>query len=146
MPEILGIPGDYRIGCILSVPVKTTIGTVAHKGILGDRLGDDELPTVIHNSHLLGHVVETTMTEYTSMAIGPLSSEGYPSLLAPADVLERARSQLGRPWRVLNNCEHLVTWCHGLPVHSPQLQTAVKRSGKGLGVVAGLVMLSRLAR
>lgn len=146
MPDILGIPGPYRVGCILSVPVKTSIGTVAHKGILGDKLGPDDLPTVVHNSHLQGKVIESTMSEYVSMAVGPLSCEGYPSAMKPHEVLERARSQLDKPWRVLSNCEHFVTWCHGMPVHSPQLRTATKRVGAATALVAGLFLGRSLLR
>jgi hypothetical protein len=143
MPDILGIPGDYRVGCILSVPVKTRVGTVHHKGLFADRLGPDDLPTVLHNSHLVGKVIESTMSDYVALAVGPLSSDGFPSQLAPHAVLERARSQLDQPWRLLNNCEHFVMWCHDMPVCSPQLRTATRRVGTA-AAVAGAFVLRRL--
>lgn len=141
--DVLGYPGDYRIGCILAVPVQTNVGVVSHKGLMGDHLGDDELPTVVHNAKLFGQIVETSMSDYLLMAVGPISSEGYPGLLPSAEVLTRARSQIEKPWRLWHNCEHFVAWSHGLPVRSPQLRSAAKSAAKATGVIAGLVLVGR---
>lgn len=142
----MGLPGDYRVACVLSVPVQTEVGVINHKGLLGDRLGPDDLPTVIHAAKLFEQIIESTMSEYLLMAVGPLSSEGYPGLLPPHEVLARARSQITKPWRLWHNCEHFVAWAHAVPVRSPQLRTAVKKVGMTAGLVAALVGVARFAR
>lgn len=139
----MGYPGDYRVGCILSVPVKTNVGVVHHKGIMGDRADEHGLPSVLHNAKLFGYIVETTMSDYLLMAVGPISSEGYPSSLSPAEVLARARSQIHQPWRLWHNCEHFVSWAHGLPPKSPQLRSAAKKATVTGGAIVGLFALSR---
>jgi len=144
--DVLGYPGDYRIGCILAVPVQTNVGVVSHKGILGDQLGPDDLPTVIHNVKLFGQIIETSMSDYLLMAVGPISSEGYPGMLPPEKVLERARSQIEKPWRPWSNCEHFVSWSHDIPVSSPQLRSAAKSAAKATGIIAGIVAVGRFLR
>jgi hypothetical protein len=123
------VPGDYRPGCVISVPVVTEVGEISHKGILSDKRGVDGLPMVIHNAKLAGHVVEDTMTFFYTKAIGPIRSEGYPSALMPHVVLARARTQIGKPWRVWDNCEHFAGWAHDLPKKSPELRRKAKQGG-----------------
>jgi hypothetical protein len=137
------IPGEYVVGCILSVPVMTEVGEISHKGILSDRTGPDGLPMVIHNAKLAGNVVEDTMTFFYTKAIGPVRSEGYPSKLAPHVVLARARTQIGKPWRVLDNCEHFAHYAHNLPQKSPELRRKAKQGGVALtGFLAGCFFLA----
>jgi len=132
------IPGGYRVGCVLSVPVTTEIGIISHKGIMTEKLGDDGLPMVLHNAKLFDQIIESSMTVFVLKARGLVRSEGYPGLFAPGIVLERARSQLGKPWRPWDNCEHFVAWAHGLERVSPELRRKVKKAGVVTGVaVAG---------
>lgn len=136
MAEIQSIPGGYCAGCIVSVPVETNVGTVNHKGILSDCLGPDEYPMVIHNAKIYGEIVESSMSVYVSKAVGPVASEGYPGQLTQAVVIARARSHIGQQWRPLSNCEHFVSWAHGLEVTSPQLRRAGKKAGLVTGALA----------
>lgn len=140
---VIGRPGDYRVGCILSVPVTTEVGIIDHKGIMCDQLGPDGLPTVLHNAKLFDQIIETTMTDYNLMSVGAISSEGYPGILPPAEVLKRGRSQIGLPWKPWYNCEHYVHWAHGLEVRSPQMRSGMKKAAVTGGVIAGLVVLAR---
>lgn len=140
------VPGEYVVGCVLSVPVATEVGEISHKGILSDRKGSDGLPMVIHNAKLAGHVVEDTMTFFYTKAIGPVSSEGYPSTLAPHVVLARARTRIGKPWRVLDNCEHFAAWAHDLPKKSPELRRKAKQGSVAItGFLAGCFFLASRA-
>jgi len=130
------IPGDYRPGCIVNVPVKTSVGVVGHKGVLSDRVGPDGLPMVIHAAKLFDAIVESTMQDFMLMAKGPLTSEGFPSTLPPVLVVARARALIGKPWKWMpwDNCEHFVHEAHGLPPKSPQ----VRRAGKSALGAAGV--------
>jgi hypothetical protein len=138
------VPGYFIAGCVLSVPVRTKVGIIDHKGLLGDRRGPDGLPTVIHSAKFFDErVVETSMNDYALMSVGPISSEGFPGGLAPGEVLSRARSQIEKPWRLWDNCEHFIAWAHGVPEKSPQLRAAVKKTAKTTGLVVGALVLSR---
>jgi len=138
------VPGDYRVACVVSVPVITEIGIIDHKGILSNVSGDDGLPMVIHNAKLFGKVIEASMTTFRLKARGPVSSDGYPGELAPLEVLRRARSELETPWLVWRNCEHFVHWAHGLEMRSPQLRqragkVAIRTAGLGAACLARLL-------
>lgn len=136
-------PGHYAPGCIVSLPVATEVGIVKHKGILSDRKGPDGYPMVIHAAKLRSQgVIEAPMTSFFEMARGPLSSEGYPSLLSPKLVLERARSRIGVPWKLLDNCEHFAAWCHGMPKKSPELRRKAATFG-AVAVGGALFVLTR---
>ena len=138
--EIPYIPGGYCAGCVVSVPVQTNVGTVQHKGILSDCMGPDGYPMVIHNAKLYGEIVESTMTIYVMKALGPVVSEGFPGRLSQSEVVARARNHIGQPWRPFSNCEHFVSWAHGLEAKSPQL----RRAGKKAGVMTGLLAVGTL--
>jgi hypothetical protein len=113
-------PGPYAPGVILGVPVMTdSVGVVVHKGIQGDSTGWDGLPTVVHCSKLYRTALETTMTEFAFRATGPVRSEGHPGRLPAWRVLQNARSKVGVPWRLEQNCKHFTTWAHGLVPTSP---------------------------
>jgi hypothetical protein len=115
---------------------------VKHKGILSDQKGADGFPLVIHNGKIYGGIVEHSMTDFFRNAEGPMHSEGYPSKYAPGIVLERARSKIGQPWRPWDNCEHFVTWAHGVPQKSPELRRKAAQVGAVL-VGAGLFVVTR---
>jgi hypothetical protein len=135
-------PGDYRRGCVVAIPVKTRAGIVSHKGILGDVRGADGFPTVIHNAKAFGSkVVETTMTDFASHGLGPITCEGFPGegKLSPDEVLARARAMIGAPWRFRHNCEHFVGAVHGdEDPASPQFQAKMKNAA-GTVVLGGAV-------
>lgn len=131
------VPGHYAPGCVIAVPVTTSVGIVSHKGILSDRVGGEHgLPMVIHNTKLLGTVVESTMEDYVLTGVGPVISEGYPGKLPPALVIARARALIGHPWRPWDNCEHFAHYAHGLPKKSPQMRAAAKKTVGAAGVAA----------
>jgi hypothetical protein len=134
-------PGHYAPGAILAVPEMTdSIGVVVHKGIQSDRAGWDGFPTVLHSSKLYRRALETTMTEFASRATGPVRSEGYPGRLPAWRVLQNARSKVGVPWRLEQNCEHFATWAHGLVPNSPQLQAGVGKVAVG-ALLAAILFL-----
>jgi len=137
-------PGEYRQGCILAVLVNTPAGIVSHKGIMGDRLGPDGFPTVIHSSKQFKRVVEEAMIDFARKGLSLVCSDGFPGRLPPELVLERARSQIGVPWRVKYNCEHFSRWAHGLPVQSPQLQSRVTKATVGAGLVAAAFAVGKI--
>ncbi|HXX66054.1 MAG TPA: hypothetical protein VEK07_02675 [Polyangiaceae bacterium] len=122
------LPGNYGPGVVVAVPMMTQAGIVLHKGILADGTGWDGYPTVVHNSKLYGTALETTMTEYARGARGPVRSEGYPGRLPRWRVLQNARSMLGLPWRLEQNCEHFVSLAHGLVPNSPQLKAGAGKA------------------
>lgn len=106
-----------RPGSVVAVP----IGPFTHVGIVSDWMTPSG-PTIISSSHRRGFVTEEALADFASGR--RVISAGYPGDLPPATVIERARSKLGEPWNLLNaNCEHLVTWAHGLDRSSPQLRT-----------------------
>lgn len=141
MNNLVYIPGDYRPGSILAVDVKVDgFGVVTHVGIQGDGVGDDGLPTVIHASKLFGQIFETTMTNFASRAVGPIRCHGYPSNLAPPQILARARSRIGERWSLSQNCEHFTSSCHGFEPNSPQLQAGVVKTALAVGGVIGILL------
>lgn len=138
-PSPLFLPGDYRRGVVIAVPVRTSVGVVSHKGILADLLGDDHLPSVIHSAKAYGEqVIETSMTAYADGALGPITCEGYPGALPPELVLARARARIGQPWRLRENCEHFVGWAHDVEPASPQLRSGLLKAGVVGAASAGL--------
>lgn len=138
--SIVFLPGNYRRGCVIEIPVHTRAGTVSHKGILGDVRGPDGFPSVIHNAKVFGNqVVETSMTSFALHGLGPISCEGYPGKLSPDEVLARARTMIGAPWKFRHNCEHFVGAVHGEEPTSPQLQTKVKNAA-GAAVLGGSII------
>ena len=97
------------------------VGTIEHVGLLSDRVGADGLPAVVHSSKLQGVVGETSMSAFVERAQGPMRIVGYPGALPPAAVLARARARIGERWSPFSNCEHFVSYAHGLEPRSPQL-------------------------
>jgi cell wall-associated NlpC family hydrolase len=85
-----------------------------HKGILlpGGR--------VLHASKEKGRVVVDSLEDFSEGR--RVHVLGYPSRLAPDQVIARALELHGRPYRLFGgNCDHLVRHAHGLSKTSPQL-------------------------
>jgi len=98
------------------VAVSPLIAT--HFGIATDR------GTVIANSKRKHCVCEETVEEFSGG--WPIRVVGYLGNLGAAEVLNRARSLLGRPYDLLGfNCEHFVRQTHGLKPKSSQIRTAL---------------------
>lgn len=118
------VPGRYQLGCIVGFEMPFEgVGLITHVGILGDRIDTrDGLPSVIHSSKLYRCVLEMPLRGFVERAVTPARSLGYPGRLSEGEVLARARSRIGQEWSPFRNCEHFVTWCHGLEPSSPQLR------------------------
>jgi hypothetical protein len=117
-------------GSIVSVPVHTSVGIIEHKAIA---TGEG---TYIHCAKLFNSVIESPLEEYLLTAVDLPWVEGYPGTLPPDEVVSRARSRIGEPWTPISNCEHFVTWAHGVCVQSPQTADKARK-----GFVWGLVGL-----
>lgn len=103
-----------------------------HKGIVSDRLLGGK-PMVISNSARTGVVAEEPWDVFA--AGQQVLVNAYPGCLLSAEVVNRARSRLGTKYRLLDwNCEHLVSFAHGLPPKSPQVAIVVAAA-----LIAGLV-------
>ncbi|PHZ84307.1 lecithin retinol acyltransferase family protein [Paremcibacter congregatus] len=91
-----------------------------------------EFGTVVSSSQRTGIVKEESMEVFSSGY--EVISKGYPSNLTPNEVLIKARSVIGKEWKLItDNCQHFATWCHDNK-HSPQLQWII-----GAALVAGLL-------
>ncbi len=113
--------------------VAVSVGPVDHVGILTDRQIDG-LPTVISNSLRAAGVAEESLLTFGSGK--QVRVIGFPGNLSPREVLQRARSRIGKPWSLLKwNCEHFVHWAHGLKPTSPQLAVAVALALLGIAAV-----------
>ena|SRR6266849_490467 len=106
-------------------------GLVTHCGIYTER------NTVISSSPG-GGVVEQPLDEFSGGA--PVTPAGYPGTLHPLVVIDRARRQIGTPWRLNFNCEHFVNWAHGVEVQSPQLKAAVAFGLVAIVIVGALTL------
>jgi Lecithin retinol acyltransferase len=123
------IPASLRPGTVVTVLV---FPFFRHKGIVSDRLIGGK-PMVLSNSARTGGVAEEPWDVFA--AGQPVLVEGYPGGLPPALVLYRARSRVGTKYHLLNwNCEHLVSYSHGLASRSPQV-----------AIVAAAVLIAGLA-
>jgi Lecithin retinol acyltransferase len=123
-------------GAVVAVHPRKFLGLVRHPGIV---TGRDWLGRVcvISNSQRRGGVFEETLQEFAGGDAVVLL--GRPDVLAPQEVIGRARSRAGQPWNLFTwNCEHFVNWAHGLPVKSPQLL----QGGLAIATVLVLVGLS----
>lgn len=99
----------YSPGDIVSVRV----GTVRHEGIM------TEHGRVICNSRRYGGVTEKSIRDFA--AGRNLRNHGQLRPVDPAQVLARARSQIGRTYHpYTHNCEHFVRFCYGTSPYSPQ--------------------------
>lgn len=122
----------YRPGTVVAV----SVGTVDHVGILTDQIVGGA-PTVISNSMRAGGVAEDPL--HTFGGGREIRVLGHPGHLSQREVLRRARSQLGKRWRLFSwNCEHFVHWAHGLKPSSPQLTVGISLLAL-LGIAAALI-------
>ena len=128
-------PETARPGTIVAVRV----GQIWHEGIVSDRRDADGLPMVVNKSKRTRRVDEEPFRVFA-----PRGSRtrvvGYPSKLPAPTVLERARTRIGEPWSLRENCERFCRSCH----------SARGRSGRSptvelVGAVAG-VLISGLGR
>ena len=115
--------------------VRIHFGFYSHPGIVSDKK-HDAMPMVISNSQRKRGVYEETWEEFCNGR--PVDILDYPGSLAPAEVLQRARSKIGTRWNLLTwNCEHFIRFAHGLKPRSPQV-----RAYAGCAVaIAGLAVL-----
>ena len=98
--------------------VAVSVGPTTHMGIATER------GTFIANSKKWGCVREQGQEEFSGGQ--PVRSVGYWGKLTPADVLDRARSLVGKRYDVVDfNCEHFVRLVHGLPLASPQIRAVL---------------------
>lgn len=116
--------------------VAVAVGPIDHVGIVTDRIVNG-YQTVISASQKIGHVAEEVLPEFSNGQM--VRVLGYLGKLAPMVVLRRARSMLGKTWRLFSwNCEHFVRWAHGLRPTSPQLI-------KGAVILSALTIAAALA-
>lgn len=128
-------PAQLMTGTVVSVPF---LGVFRHKGIVSDRFCNGE-PMVISNSPTAGGVTEEPWEAFA--AGNQVTVEAYPSNLPPHIVIQRARARIGSRYQLFNwNCEHLVTYAHGLQPATPQV-TAVLI----LAILFGLIRTARRA-
>jgi len=107
---------------ILGSVVFVNVGPIKHRGVLSR--DPDGSPTVISNSRRAGGVAEESLDEFAGSR--PVHHEGFLGNLSPEAVISRARLCLGQRWNLWSwNCDHFVTWAHGLTPRSPQLRGAV---------------------
>ena len=93
-----------------------------HVGIVAD-VAVGGAPTVISASKQTGRVVEETWATFARG--GRVRRIGYPGTLPRHVVVAQARAQIGQPWTLSNNCEHVATRAHGVEARSGQLRAAV---------------------
>lgn len=105
-----------------------------HVGIVAD-VAVGGAPTVISASKQTGRVVEETWATFAGG--GSVRGVGYPGRLPRHVVVAQARAQIGQPWALLNNCEHVATRAHGVEPQSGQLRAAVA-AGIGVALAAWL--------
>jgi len=112
----------HNLEFIPGTPVAVYVCGIRHVGIASDGIIDGE-QGVLSSSRRRGQVTEESLSTFSQgRSIKPLDA---PADKTAAEVLWRARQQLGRPWHLWqSNCEHFVYSCYGLPPKSPQLQVA----------------------
>lgn len=103
-----------------------------HVGIVAD-VAVGGAQTVISASKQTGRVVEETWATFAGG--GAVRRVGYPGTLPRHVVVAQARAQIGQPWTLLNNCEHVATRAHGIAPRSGQLRAAVT-AGIGVALAA----------
>jgi lecithin:retinol acyltransferase len=125
-PRPIAGPIEIPPAFVVSVPAPIFI---RHFGIVSEIFHRDA-PNVISLPNAKGGVVEETWEEFAGG--NPVRIDGYLGDLEPQVVIDRARSCIGRvPWTFSFNCEHFVSWCHGLDPRSPQLENWVAVAGLG---------------
>ena len=103
-------------GMVVSVPIFLFY---RHKGIVSDRWHGGK-PMVISTSFRSGGVREEPWDVFAQGLV--VTVDGYLGDLPSWKVVRRARSLIGAKYDVLaRNCEHLVTYVHGLKPQSSQV-------------------------
>ena len=124
----LVIPASLRPGTVVTVWV---FPFFRHKGIVSDRFCGGK-PMVLSNSARTEGVAEESWDVFA--AGQQVLVEGYPGSLSPAAVVYRARALVGTKYHLLNwNCEHLVSYAHGMAPRSPQVAIVIAAA-----LIAGL--------
>jgi len=122
-------PSSLRPGTAVSVWV---FPFFRHKGIVSDRFFGDN-PMVLSNSARARGVAEEPWDVFASGQ--HVLVEGYPGSLAPSAVVHRARSLVGTKYDLFDwNCEHLISYAHGLVPKSPQVAIVIAAA-----LIVGLV-------
>lgn len=99
--------------------VAIDVGLIEHVGIVTNHIVAGQ-PTVISNSFKTGGVAEEPLQSFANGH--QVRVIGYLGKLSPSEVVQRARSQIGKAWDLFQwNCEHFVHWAHGLKPKSQQL-------------------------
>lgn len=120
----------FQPAMIVAVPI---VGPLRHVGIISEPFGAFG-PLVISSSRRRNCVAEEPLDAFANG--GRVIAVGYPGHLPPDVVVARARSKLGERWNLFNaNCEHFVSWAHGMKVESPSLKVAL--AGVALLVLGG---------
>ncbi len=115
--------------------VSVNVGPIKHFGIVSDKQWDG-MPYIISNSLRAGQVAEEPANIFAN-GNTIRKVDDYPGKMNPYEVIARARSQLGKTYKLISwNCEHFIRWVHGQKVESPQLQAAA--------IVGGLSLLALL--
>jgi hypothetical protein len=107
------------------------LGVIEHVGII---VHDYGLPTVIHSTPDRG-VIQESLTSFANGEPVDIVTSYY-SPLPKWQIVNRARSSIGKKWTLFDNCQHFVTETLGLNKESRQLQI-------GLGVLAILFLCTR---
>ena len=110
-----------------------------HVGIVSD-VTVAGAPTVISASKRTGRVVEEPWATFARG--GAVRRVGYPGTLPRYVVVAQAREQIGQPWKLMNNCEHVANRAHGVEPRSGQLRAAIA-AGAGIVLAAWLRAKSR---
>lgn len=119
--------GSLKPGGVIAV----SEGGYSHWAIVTDHQ-DAGLPILISLSKRARAVKEESWEKVVGKK--PWRSKGYLGQLPPGEVLDKARSQLGKSgiYSVFNNnCQHFVHWAHGLPKMSPEVQQTLKWGAAG---------------
>lgn len=126
--------GAGKWPCPGTVIAVATFAFYQHKGLVSD-LWYGGKPMVISSSARAGRVCEEPWDEFAQGK--PILIDGYPSGLAPYEVLRRARELIGMRYHVLNwNCEHVVSYSHGLKPQSPQVAATLLLGAAGILALA----------
>ena len=104
-----------------------------HRGIVSDRWFAGK-PMIIASSRRTG-VIEEPWDQFRGGQ--QVYEEGYLGHLPVHEVIWRARSRIGMPYRLGDsNCDHLVNYAHGLPVISEQVRDAATVATIGIALLA----------
>jgi len=113
-------------------PLYEHVGLLTGHYLVGQR-------TVYSFSRAAGGFVEQVISQFAPN--GSVVVKGYPSILPPELVLQRAQSWRGLPYLLWErNCEHFVNFAHGLEVRSRQ----VMQWGALAALVVGTLALARM--